>query len=125
MALTYPAYKITPAHVVEVFAASGRDCPMWRAEEIATQLLAGGVKPEDYIIAAGDADSSFCMSILSDNIEATKQAIEHAGSGFYLERLTLSLDKMKARLERLEARAQEGKRTGPGTTHAIRNRVEG
>lgn len=123
MALTYPAYDITPAQVVEVFAASGRDCTPERAAEIATQLKAGGPKPEDYIIAAGDADSSFCMSILNDNIEATRVAIENAGPGNYRERLMASLDKLTARMERLETRAAQGKHTGPGTTHAIRAKV--
>lgn len=125
MALTYPAYDITPAQVVEVFAASGRDCTPERAAEIATQLKAGGPKPEDYIIAAGDADSSFCASVLRDNIEATQTAINNASPGAWRDKAEGVLHGLQARLDRLEARAAQGKHTGPGTTHAIRNRVEG
>ena len=123
MALTYPAYDITPAQVVEVFAASGRDCTPERAAEIATQLKAGGPKPEDYIIAAGDADSSFCASVLRDNIETIQAVVDNTVAGAYRDRMVGQLDGLKARLERLEARAAQGKRTGPGTTHAIRAKV--
>ena len=123
MALTYPAYDITPAQVVEVFAASGRDCTPERAAEIATQLKAGGPKPEDYIIAAGDADSSFCASVLRDNIETIQAVVDNTVAGAYRDRMVGQLDGLKARLERLEARAAQGKHTGPGTTHAIRAKV--
>lgn len=124
MALIYPAYNISPAQVVEVFEAAGRICTPERAAEISAQLKAGGMKPEDYIVAAGDADSSFCMSILRDNIEATQTAINNAAPGSWRDKAEGVLHGLQDRLARLEARAAKGLYTGPGTTHKIRNRVE-